>query len=146
MSEFEKLEQEVKEQRLNEEELYKEKEEEIPQEVDETYLKDLQNMPLEQALYYLGLVGASFKKAPDPHAFASTYAASTTAMLNLIGFQSALAQTLKAALLDPKKRFIIGLVIIGGGLFLTPANAQSSVQLPFFQQQGQAEKEEGEKK
>ena len=125
MSEFEKLEKEVK--GIDEEELYKEtqeEEQETPQ-IDESYLKELQNMDLEQALYYIGLLGAQLKKAANPAAFAKSYATSTAALLKLIGFESALAQTLGEVMLDAKKRFIIGLIIIGAGLIFTPANAQN---------------------
>ncbi len=137
MSDFEKLQQEVKEEQLDEEDLYKGEEEEKEEEqappvVDEKYLEKIKNMSMDQALYYLGLAGARFKKAPDPHAFALAYAQSTAAFLKIIGFQEALAETVGNLMLDPKKRLIIGLVTIGLGLVLTPANAQP---LPAAEQQ-----------
>ena len=113
MSEFEELQDQI-----NEEELF----EESPQE-EEGFEIDWDKIPLEKGLYIIGLMAARIRKAPNPHAFAASYAETTKALLELVGFKEALAQTLPRAMLNPKVRLILGIGIIVGGIFIVPVEA-----------------------
>lgn len=109
---------------IDEEELYEEQPQEEEKPEEKLELKDLK---LEEALYYIGLLAANVRKAPDKDAFAQTYAAMTSSMLKLVGFEEALAQTLPSALANPKIRLILGLGIIAAGVFITPVDITQEV-------------------
>ena len=108
---------------IDEEELY----EDQPQEEEKEEKIELKNLKLDEALYYIGLMAANIRKAPDKNAYASTYAAMTNSMLKLVGFEDALAQMLPTAMANPKIRLILGLSIIAAGIFITPVDITQEV-------------------
>ncbi len=122
MSDFEEIFE--NKEKIDESELFEDmKETEDEQTVSLDLIDVLDNMQLDQALYFVGLIGAQIRKAPNPNQFASMYSSIMTTWLKIIGFEQALKMKLSEVKLNPNFILIVGVISIFAGVVLIPKNA-----------------------